>query len=363
MSGIVILKDAGVIFTVESALISADAKLREKFGKIFYNCPFCGRENSFSKDDIAISFGWRLTRIKQYVQVANDFQPVKKAEDFITFLITQAQCNRKHYERYGKISRNASIMMTSKCSFCEKSLSFNISSEAEIKTTIPVDWMASEGLLSEVAGFDKESVEQTFLIYEKDPPETYKNLMQARDLIEALSTRPLSFKNHEKVAYLIKWAEEDKNPMRNAEEFQKYVKGLQNDIKKTFSVANEFKEAVERTSRFENEQMSCFLGDYIIKFGANCTDIQKSLKKKAQRLLADALLWLKKEVERLVFSDKITSESFIDRIKSALTPNKAVIASEPAKEEELTADSMEEAQRLANETRKVVTYRPKEVEK
>jgi transcription elongation factor Elf1 len=313
----VIKEQDGLIFTISCALVGVDVNLKKSTlgGEFIYNCPRCTKENRINMNDAKACFSVGetdlLSPIQQYEEVAEYWtKKVESTKDFIADLIARNALEKKHGGTLN-LRKAASKTVDFKCLFCEQKTSFSITVEAKTEAPLPTEWLLHSGELTSAmlkeqkSLMKKETLEQRFLLYDKEAPNILSQLIKADELIDVLETKSLTFKGHEKVAFLLAWSD-SKNPLNHASEFTARIVSLQHDIKKASTIGTKLTTALDMVAdEFESESMKYYVSS---AHGADMQKLQSGVEKKARQLLADALLWLNSEIGRLVNDEKIGGE-------------------------------------------------------
>jgi hypothetical protein len=197
----------GVRFTVESGLLDKDICLRKGWlGGFHYSCPFCSAGNKFDLNDVRLAFMSKkgpmaldpLWQIEKYSAMAEDLRRLEKTTDFTSYLIEKAEVYKAHRDSYKHVRRSSLVSMELNCVLCSKPTVFTVKAEAKAGS-IPFDWAQPTGeLLSESEGKD---VAELFWVDDYDtgePGSLFTRLPEARELMEAYETRPLSWEGQRK---------------------------------------------------------------------------------------------------------------------------------------------------------------------
>jgi len=302
----------GVLYRVENVLLGKTVNLRKsRLGNIHYNCPHCAGKNEFGMDDIYLTFndirGDKLYPVQQYAKVSSDLRGLEKTRDFISYLVKRAQCRKKHLEASKHVRQRAGITLRLKCTRCEKDVSFSVVVEAKVKAPIPIDWTVSEGeLASERAA---EDLGEKYELSDMDRPDVLQHLMGAKELLDALETRPLIWKGHEKIMWLMEWdRRDDKSVPECASEFLQRVQDLRSDMEKAPSVVKGFVDNAEKQllDRFKTDSPRHTCSQFVNVFRSG-DGFEHGILGRLRRQLAENLLWLNDEVSRLVAAGKLES--------------------------------------------------------
>lgn len=306
---VVTFEKDGVLYHVENVLMGKTLNVRKsRLGNIHYNCPHCAGKNKFGMDDIRLAFsdvrGDKLFSVQQYAKVSSDLRSLEDAKDFISYLVKRAQCREKHLAATKYVRQRAEVTLRLKCLRCEKDASFGVSAEAKIKAPIPIEWISPEAeLVSELAG---EDLSQVYDLSDMDKPDALQRLLGAKELFQALEVRPLTWKGHDKLLWLMDWDQREKSMPECAEEFLQRVQNLRSDIEKAPIVVKGFVDIAEKQlldafkTSTARQTFTLFLSGFRIQ-----DSFDNELLRRLRRQLAENLLWLNDEVSRLVTSGKL----------------------------------------------------------
>jgi len=309
--------DKGVQFTVESGLLDKDLRLKKsRLGGFHYNCPFCSAHNKFDLNDVRLAFTTKkgpmdldpLWQIQRYSAIAEDLQCLEKTTDFLSYLVKKAEVYKAHKDSYKHVRRSSSISMEMKCTLCGQPTVFNVKAEAEVKAApIPFDWVQPTGeLLSESQG---QEIAELFWVDDYDtgePGSTFMRLPEARDLMEAYEKRPLTWKGHERVLWKINWDDmKGRQAPECGAEFLQRLQDIRSDMEKAPLIAQRLREANDAVLVDAFKTTGIRIYAQTLASALDPATVEKSLLRKLRRLLAENLLWLKDEVNRLVATGKL----------------------------------------------------------
>jgi hypothetical protein len=307
-------EEKGLIYMISCSLIGVDVNLRKSTlgGEFIYNAPRCGKENHLNIDDVnaVLSIGKTdpLYGVQKYQEVAEKWNgKVVRSKDTIAYCIARNMLETE-YEGILNLRKSASKTANLKCNFDGEETPFTITVKAKTEAALPTEWLlhagelTSEMLKEQNQVMKKESLENRFLLYENDPPDVLSRLIKGDELIDALEIRPLTFRGHDKVAFLIHWSD-TKNPIQHATDFTNRIVSLQKDVKKASTIGDKLTATLDKVAdQFESESMKYYVSD---SHHVDMQKLQKDVEKKARRLLADSLLWLDSEIARMVHEEKI----------------------------------------------------------
>jgi len=304
----------GVLYHVENALMGKAVKLRKsRFGNIHYNCPHCRGKNEFGMDEIYLTFndisGDKLYPVQQYAKVSSDLRGLEETRDFISYLVKRAECRKKHLEASKHVRQRAGITLRLKCIRCETETTFNVVAEAKVKAPIPIDWTVSEGeLASERAA---EDLGEKYELSDMDRPDVLQRLMGAKELLDALETRPIVWRGHEKIMWLIEWDRRDEKSVPEcAEEFMRRIEDLRSDIEKAPMIIKGFVDNAEKQllNNFKTTAPRHIYSEFV---SVLCSEdgFENVLLRRLRRQLAENLLWLQDEINKLVMTGKLDAGS------------------------------------------------------
>jgi len=311
--------DKGVQFTVESGLLDKDIRLKKsRLGGFHYNCPFCSAHNKFDLNDIRLAFMAQkgpmdvdpLWQIQKYSAIAEDLQRLEKTTDFISYLVKKGEVHKAHKDSYKHVRRSSSVSMELKCTLCGKQTVFNVKAEAEVKAgSIPFDWVQPSGeLLSNSQG---QEMAELFWVDDYDtgePGSSFMRLPEARDLMEAYEKRPLSWKGHEKILWKINWDDmKGREAPECGEEFLQRLEDIRCDMEKTPLIAERLREVNDAVlvDAFKTTGIRVYAQTLVSNLDA--ATVEKNLLRKLRRQLAECLIWLSDEVQRLVTTGQLES--------------------------------------------------------
>ncbi len=310
---VVTFEKDGVLYHIENPLLGKKVNLRKsRFGNISYNCPSCRQKNKFDMNDIRLaSFSDiksdKLHSVQQYAEIAEDLRGLDQTRDFISYLVKRAECRKKHLEASKHVRQRAGITLRLKCLRCEKDATFSVVVEAKVKAPVPIDWTVSEGeLASERAA---EDLGEKYELSDVDKPNVLQHLMGAKELLDALETRPLIWNGHDKIMWLIEWDRRDEKSVPEcASEFIQRIQDLGSDMEKAPSVVKGFVDNAEKQlfDRFKTDSPRHTCSQFINVFRSG-DDFGHGILRTLRRQLAENLLWLNDEVERLVAAGKLES--------------------------------------------------------
>jgi len=309
--------DKGVQFTVESGLLDKDTRLKKsRLGGFHYNCPFCSAHNKLDLNDVRLAFMAKkgpmdldpLWQIQRYSAIAEDLQRLEKTADFISYLIKKVEVYKAHKDGYKHVRQSSSVSMELKCTLCGKPTVFNVKAEAEVKAApIPFDWVQPTGeLLSESQG---QEMAELFWVDDYDtsePGSSFMRLPEARELMEAYESRPLTWKGHEKILWKINWDDvKGRQAPECAAEFLQRLLDIRGDMEKTPLIAERLREVNDAilVHAFKTTGIQVYAQTLVSSLDP--TTVEKNLLRKLRRQLAENLLWLQDEVNKLVTTGKL----------------------------------------------------------
>jgi len=309
--------DKDVQFTVDSGLLDKDIRLKKgPLGGLHYNCPFCSAHNKFDLNDVRLAFMAKkspmdldpLWQIQRYSAIAEDLQHLEKTTDFISYLIKKAEVYKAHKDSYKHVRQSSSVSMELKCTLCGKPTVFNVKAEAEVKAgSIPFDWMQPTGeLLSDSQG---QEMAELFWVDDYDtgePGSSFMRLPEARDLMEAYEKRPLTWKGHERVLWKVNWDDmKGRQAPECGAEFLQRLQDIRGDMEKTPLIAKRLREVNDAVlvDAFKTTGIRIYAQTLVSTLDP--ATVEKSLLRKLRRQLAENLLWLQDEVNKLVAMGKL----------------------------------------------------------
>jgi len=235
---------------------------------------------------------------------------LEKTTDFISYLVKKGEVHKAHKDSYKHVRRSSSVSMELKCTLCGKQTVFNVKAEAEVKAgSIPFDWVQPSGeLLSNSQG---QEMAELFWVDDYDtgePGSSFMRLPEARDLMEAYEKRPLSWKGHEKILWKINWDDmKGREAPECGEEFLQRLEDIRCDMEKTPLIAERLREVNDAVlvDAFKTTGIRVYAQTLVSNLDA--ATVEKNLLRKLRRQLAECLIWLSDEVQRLVTTGQLES--------------------------------------------------------
>jgi hypothetical protein len=241
-----------------------------------------------TKDDCQYSLAENFDGVVLYQKFGERCRGLSKATRLVEYLVKRAGILYEfRNDNLNAMRKIASAMAQIKCETCGKKTELSITVEAKTKglpIALPVE-----------SALDKEEIEDFFLVKEGDTPRNYAALAEAKRMLIPLAERNLSFSGHKDLVRRIHWEpKEPEKPEQSAEKFVGRVNALQKDIAK---VGEMLKGEEPEEVKFATEEARMTLSRIAIQ---RRSSLSNSLLRALRRSLAENLLWLGSEVDRIV---------------------------------------------------------------